>query len=240
MTCHPWINKDAGITFELMLKGRDFPYFLYFLIISPAIACLLGGLKDLWWADLLAQFRLPYAIISGAALAALFFRIWGHWRQIFLLVTLTVFTSYPVLALYVRPGQATNAKTKALQSYKLLNFNSEFQHNDNQSDFLALVQKENPLVNAGRPTVIIGDTNCCTWTPAMQPLTDLLSDSQCGFGPQPSWPARPGRVIEHLGLPPFVPIDNIFVSKDISVQARKTGAAIGSDHLPVLAEISLR
>lgn len=47
----------------------------------------------------------------------------------------------------------------------------------------------------------------------------------------PSWPAWPL---------PQVALDHIFVSPDLAVAAAGTGAAVGSDHLPVWAQLERR
>ncbi len=59
-----------------------------------------------------------------------------------------------------------------------------------------------------------------------------LSDSEQGFGPQPSWSTEL--------LIPVVPIDHFLVSKDIEVLNRVLGPNIGSDHLPVYVDLLVR
>jgi endonuclease/exonuclease/phosphatase (EEP) superfamily protein YafD len=90
----------------------------------------------------------------------------------------------------------------------------------------------------GAPSIFIGDLNCGPWAHAFDKLLRTgLRDSEQGFGPQPSWPARVGRVIEFIPVPPLVPIDHILVSDGIVVVDRQTGPAIHSDHLPVFAKL---
>ena len=82
-------------------------------------------------------------------------------------------------------------------------------------------------------TVLMGDFNC---TPASPYLQDLLRDtglrdSRQGFGYQATW----NREL----WPLMIPIDHFLVSPDCHIQDRSTAAAAGSDHLPIVMEISL-
>lgn len=83
------------------------------------------------------------------------------------------------------------------------------------------------------PTIVMGDFNCTPWSPF---LTDFLNetglrDSRYGFGYQASWSA----------VKPFlrIPIDHAFVSPAIKVHSRKLGEFAGSDHFPLVFEVSL-
>lgn len=92
-----------------------------------------------------------------------------------------------------------------------------------------------------KPILVVADLNCGPWSNEFSKLLgNELIDSERGFGPQPSWPARIGRVIEGLPIPPLVPIDHVLCSSDIQVVERRTGPAIGSDHLPVLIKLNLQ
>lgn len=92
------------------------------------------------------------------------------------------------------------------------------------------------------PTIVLGDTNSSNWSPSIKTFlqdTDL-KDTQEGFMTIPTWPARTGKLIENLWIPPFVAIDNIFVSKDFDVLERKVGPPLGSDHLPIMVKLQLQ
>ncbi|MGH9551182.1 MAG: endonuclease/exonuclease/phosphatase family protein [Terriglobales bacterium] len=100
--------------------------------------------------------------------------------------------------------------------------------------------------------VLCGDLNMTPWsTKFRQLLTDAqLRDSRIGFGLQGSWPsARPillsklfkGPVrLDLFGVNAFIslPIDHCLVSKELSVVNRQVGPYVGSDHFPVVTDIS--
>jgi endonuclease/exonuclease/phosphatase (EEP) superfamily protein YafD len=90
------------------------------------------------------------------------------------------------------------------------------------------------LVNAsGEPTVLVGDLNTTSWSPAFADFLDStgLRDSRRGFGVQPSWPT--------LMPLAYIPIDHCLVSPEIVVKSRKIGRDVGSDHLPVIALLDI-
>jgi endonuclease/exonuclease/phosphatase (EEP) superfamily protein YafD len=104
--------------------------------------------------------------------------------------------------------------------------------------------KERALL--GKNLVLVGDLNTAPWSVEFQRLLKEtgLRDSQVGFGLQPSWPTflpfvRDTRLKSCLALPFGIPIDHILVSDNIRVLTRHTGPFIGSDHLPVVAELTL-
>lgn len=83
------------------------------------------------------------------------------------------------------------------------------------------------------PCIVAGDLNATPWSRPFRRLTATgLVDSALAQGVQPTW---------HAGLPaPRIPIDHILVPADAVVLRRDVGPAIGSDHLPVEAEIVVR
>ncbi|MDX2105848.1 MAG: hypothetical protein SFY67_05545 [Candidatus Melainabacteria bacterium] len=91
------------------------------------------------------------------------------------------------------------------------------------------------------PTIILGDTNSSNWSSSVKSfLKDAnLKDTQAGFMTVPTWPARSGKLIANVAVPPFVAIDNVFVSKDFDVLERRVGPALGSNHMPVYVKLQL-
>ncbi len=110
-------------------------------------------------------------------------------------------------------------------------------YEDRLFEFSALAAQ---LKKTNYPTVVLGDTNCANWSPPVKNFLQSanLKDSQDGFMMQPTWPARTGKVYG-LPIPPFVPIDNVFVSKDLNVLDCKVGPALGSDHMPVYVKLQM-
>jgi endonuclease/exonuclease/phosphatase (EEP) superfamily protein YafD len=103
---------------------------------------------------------------------------------------------------------------------------------------LALVAEEMEEISGAK--MLLGDFNCGPWSQPFLHLLDTgLRDSEQGFGPQPTWPARKGRLVANVSIPPFVPIDHVLVSNSIAVLERKVGPAINSDHLPVYARLAV-
>ena len=98
----------------------------------------------------------------------------------------------------------------------------------NQFHWLARQIKEQSL-----PVIVAGDFNATPYSPIFRELVKItgLKDSREGFGWQPSWPTY---------FPPlWIPIDHVLVTPDIQVRKRKTGSYIGSDHYPVIVELSI-
>jgi endonuclease/exonuclease/phosphatase (EEP) superfamily protein YafD len=60
-----------------------------------------------------------------------------------------------------------------------------------------------------------------------------LKNTMAGFGPQNSWPSLSPLDIFRI------PIDHVFVSKNIQVIDRKIVPNLGSDHFPVIVKLSL-
>ncbi len=80
---------------------------------------------------------------------------------------------------------------------------------------------------------VVGDFNATTWLPIMREFmrTTGLNDSRQGFGIQPTWPQSV--------LLARIPIDHVFVSNGIAVHSREVKSSIGSDHFPIVVELSL-
>jgi endonuclease/exonuclease/phosphatase (EEP) superfamily protein YafD len=81
--------------------------------------------------------------------------------------------------------------------------------------------------------IIMGDFNLTPFSPWFAHILRAsgLKDSAVGFGISPTWQ-------RHL---PFiaVPIDQVFVSQNLSVLSRRLGDRLGSDHNPLIVEIGL-
>lgn len=306
-------------------------------ILSAALSAALVGfsfLPDNRYFDLVSQLRLPVAVfLAFNFLSLLFLR-----SPIGLVIILTamVANAMPIFSLFARPECKSKGER---QSISILNFNTEFQHNDEYRLLESLLQERKPDIIAfveinktwadavapftksypykkyviegpglalvskfpiekaevrkygksnhprifadvqingklvhliiAHPTtpqtessfrerdkeirilaeeiakldgtkILIGDLNCSQWSPAFKPLVLTgLKDSQQGYGPQPSWPARTGRFIDKMPIPPMVPIDHVLITGDICVTNRVAGPPLQSDHLPVFVRLDI-
>lgn len=85
------------------------------------------------------------------------------------------------------------------------------------------------------PVVLLGDLNTSLWSPYFHRLKTItgLRDAREGFGILPTWPTR------HRARLLMLPIDHCFVSREVMVRRIETGPDIGSDHLPLIAELEI-
>lgn len=84
------------------------------------------------------------------------------------------------------------------------------------------------------PVMVIGDLNSSVFSPNFSVLLEngRLRDSRPGFGLLSTWHAQWPLI--------SVTLDHALVTEDIAVKDRRVGPDIGSDHLPVIIEISIR
>ena len=103
-------------------------------------------------------------------------------------------------------------------------------YRERKNQFLWLARKIN---DQSLPVIVAGDFNSTPYSAIFRGFVEItgLKDSREGFGWQPSWPTY---------LPPlWIPIDHVLVTPDIHIRKRTTGSYIGSDHYPVITELSL-
>lgn len=83
------------------------------------------------------------------------------------------------------------------------------------------------------PKLLIGDLNTTMWSPFFQDLVESsgLRDARLGFGLRPSWPVP-------LPAPLQIPIDQCLVGEGVAVERLRTGRRTGSDHRPLLVDVS--
>lgn len=88
------------------------------------------------------------------------------------------------------------------------------------------------IKTSSQPTIVVGDLNTTMWSGIYQRFAEIdLVNARQGFGLHNTWPAS----FAFLGIP----IDHILVSSQFKVKSFTSGPDIGSDHLPILAEIYL-
>lgn len=80
--------------------------------------------------------------------------------------------------------------------------------------------------------ILLGDLNTTPWSPYYAELvtTAALSNAARGFGYHVTWPTGVSLL--------KVPIDHCLVSDGLHVQSFRTGSDFGSDHLPIVIELS--
>jgi hypothetical protein len=79
--------------------------------------------------------------------------------------------------------------------------------------------------------IIVGDFNRPPWTSEMKDLQDSLGVSAAAApGTWPSWLPRPLRL----------PLDLVLVGKGLAAGTVELGPDVGSDHLPIVADIALQ
>lgn len=93
----------------------------------------------------------------------------------------------------------------------------------------------NMLNDCGATALLCGDLNTNSWCHPLRGLVKSagLMDSRRGRGFQLSWPTTNRSPIPLLG------IDHCFV-RGLQVTERSVGAAFGSDHFPILVDMSLK
>lgn len=82
------------------------------------------------------------------------------------------------------------------------------------------------------PVILVGDFNITPWCSSYQQFISRskLHNARLGQGLQLSWPSFMPLL--------YIPIDHILVSDAVVVESIYTGAEIGSDHLPLIAELA--
>jgi endonuclease/exonuclease/phosphatase (EEP) superfamily protein YafD len=83
------------------------------------------------------------------------------------------------------------------------------------------------------PLVVIGDLNISPFSPHFERLLEegRLRSAASGFGWQPTWPT--------FAPPAGIQIDHALVNSRVAVEHFGRGAPVGSDHLPIIADLVL-
>ncbi|HEY9691935.1 MAG TPA: endonuclease/exonuclease/phosphatase family protein [Oculatellaceae cyanobacterium] len=94
-----------------------------------------------------------------------------------------------------------------------------------------------------QPKLIIGDLNTTMWSHSYKDFIQKtgLRNARQGFGILPTWPteAKFSPIKPPLSWLLLIPIDHFLISPEIKVLNIRTGANVGSDHLPLIAELVL-
>jgi endonuclease/exonuclease/phosphatase (EEP) superfamily protein YafD len=83
------------------------------------------------------------------------------------------------------------------------------------------------------PVLVMGDFNATPWSRPFVRLVERtgLCDSRAGFGLHASFPAS-SRLLR-------IPIDHVLASCSVHVRDRRIGRDVGSDHLPVIVDLTV-
>ncbi len=103
------------------------------------------------------------------------------------------------------------------------------QQRDRQLNAVADFVMHQPL-----PVIVVGDLNVTHWSPDYYSLVEKtgLINARQGWGILPTWPGK----LSGIGLP----IDHLLHSEPLQVKAIHTYPHVGSDHLPLVVELSLK
>lgn len=84
------------------------------------------------------------------------------------------------------------------------------------------------------PVIIVGDFNASPWSHSFRRLRieTGLRNSQAGYGLELSYPAGANPLLQ-------LSIDHLLHSPDLAVVDRRLGPALGSDHFPLIVDLSL-
>ena len=97
-----------------------------------------------------------------------------------------------------------------------------------------LAELAKDAADTSQPVILAGDLNCTPWSYFFYKLErdGSLQDTEKGFGYQPTWNA--------FFFFPLFCIDHCLVSDHFTTLKRYNGPKVGSDHLPVITELSLK
>jgi endonuclease/exonuclease/phosphatase (EEP) superfamily protein YafD len=106
---------------------------------------------------------------------------------------------------------------------------AHFRPQDEQLDRAARLAAQAPAGGV----VLLGDLNLTPWSPRFRDLLDDagLRDASMQLPFEPTWRAP----LPFLGLA----IDHVLTSPGLAVTCSRIGADVGSDHLPVIADIGI-
>lgn len=100
------------------------------------------------------------------------------------------------------------------------------------------IDRLSPLLAAlPHPLVLGGDFNAAPWSHAVDRVAEL-TETRVAPGYRPTW--LPLTAPDALRPLTGLPIDHVLVSGGIRIHAIRTGPSVGSDHLPVIADLVLR
>ncbi len=105
------------------------------------------------------------------------------------------------------------------------------EHSDSRNAQLAELAEQ--VSGQKYPVLLMGDLNTTSWSAQFKKLLKEsgLKNSMKGFGFQPTW--RGNAFLK-------IPLDHVLHAPEITVHNRVIGGNVGSDHLPVIVDFSIR
>ncbi len=134
----------------------------------------------------------------------------------------------PLLEIIINDGN----QQWAILSFHVIRPRSTQTSNRQITEFEAAADWSRAQLQQQSAVVIIGDFNSTSWSQRLRRLErdSQLTNSQRGFGWQPTWSAH---------FPPLmkIAIDHCFHSRNLIVTRRDIGPDVASDHLPLVVEL---
>ncbi|MFK7766439.1 MAG: endonuclease/exonuclease/phosphatase family protein [Mariniblastus sp.] len=139
-------------------------------------------------------------------------------------------TDNPMIVGKIKFGSGQNQREIRLAAIHVLSPTNRSRMDLRNQQFIEIAEI---LSKEDTPTIVMGDFNCVPWSPFLSNLltTTDYRDSRQGFGYHGTW---------HTQMAPVhIPIDHAFVSRHIHIHDRYVGGYAGSDHLPIVFEVSV-
>ncbi len=88
-------------------------------------------------------------------------------------------------------------------------------------------------LDGGEAKILVGDLNTTPWSPYYRQLAETtgMQNAALGYGYEPSWPSGFSLL--------KIPIDHCLVSEGLRVANFRIGADFGSDHLPIVIDVTM-
>jgi endonuclease/exonuclease/phosphatase (EEP) superfamily protein YafD len=117
-------------------------------------------------------------------------------------------------------------------SFHVIRPGSQYHRTYQRVEFNAAIAWAQQHLQQQHQVVLIGDFNSTPWSGRLRRLEreSQLSNSQRGFGLQPTWSAQYPALMR-------IAIDHCFHSRSLVTVGRSVGTDIGSDHFPILVDL---
>jgi endonuclease/exonuclease/phosphatase (EEP) superfamily protein YafD len=211
------------ISFNLFFKNRHYDQIVSFMQHSNADVLLLQETTQLALKRLdILKSRFPYSRYQASRNT--------HGLAIFSRYRIIKFESSNFNAPYLLATIKVNGTRVDILNTHLHTPTSSIRFENRNSELQDLAS----IVQTSSSSIIVGgDLNTSIWSPYYSAFKEEahLKDSRTGFGLKPTWPTVMPLVM--------IPIDHFLVSTNIDVVRLQTGPTLGSDHLPLVLDVTL-